>query len=217
MLKKDVNYNAMDITGQLDSRSRISSENINDAILIRGVLFFNNLSLQMGNLRVEEINGRLPFTHILTKNKMDRNALASKNSEDDLKMLNYPISREYQKIPDNFMIKNITLNDITIDNIKFDMSYNNNFFSINKGYMEFMNGIISMDNSYFDLGNLSPDTFRYKFNMEASGIDIIRFKKIKVEKGEDTTIFANMRFSGKGFINTSAQGVDFSRHAGFIR
>ncbi|MBU1077520.1 MAG: hypothetical protein KKH98_09525, partial [Spirochaetes bacterium] len=72
---------------------------------------------------------------------------------------------------------------------------------------EVLGGAIAVNNSFFDLGNMDPETIRAKLNVEISGLDIGKLKFVKVEKGEDTRIFANIRLNAKG--------IDFKKLAKF--
>ena len=187
------------LAGSLNMVSTVNSGLADKSLLIDGRVFFNNLSLFMKDIVIEKIDGYFPFKHIHTASKLDRKMLASKSAKNDLQLLNYSLNRAYIKKPDNFTIKKIKIGDIDIENFAFDMEYKDNLLSLRKGYMELLDGSISINNSFFDLGNLSPDTFRYKFNLEVSGVDVRNLPMVKgVKKDEDTTIFANVRINGKG-------------------
>lgn len=193
------------IKGGVNLVSDIETLEKNNDIHIKGEVLFQQLSVVMNDLEVKEIDGYLPFSHIITKNKIDRKVLKTKSAKKDLQLLNYPLTRSYTEKPDNFKIKRIKTKDVEINNFALDIDYNDNLLSLRKGYIELLNGSITINNSFFDLGNLEPDTFRYKFNIEISQLDIRKLDFIKAEEDDDTKITANIRLNGSG-INLQKSG-----------
>lgn len=208
---KEIHFlNSGKFNGTLDLFASVNSGFIKNGHLVNGKILFNNFSFFMKDIIIDRVNGYLPFRHIITKNNLDKKFLLTKSVKDDLQLLNYPLNRAYINTPDNFTINKIKINDIELDKASFDMEYNDNYLSLKSGYMELLNGSIFINNSFFDLGNMSPETYRYKLNMEISGIDIRKLKFIKdVKKNEDTKIFANIRVNGNGKINKS--GIDLEK------
>jgi hypothetical protein len=154
---------------------------------------------------VEELDGFLPFSHVITKKKMDRQDLLTQSSENDFQLLNYPVSKEYKTRSDNLTLKRVQWKDLAVRNLAFDISYANNFLALKKAYMELLDGTVTLNNTYFDLGNMDPDTFRYKLSLEVSGVNLVKLKRVKIPKAEDTTLFANVRVKGEG-INLTKSG-----------
>ncbi|MBU1076714.1 MAG: hypothetical protein KKH98_05435 [Spirochaetes bacterium] len=95
------------INGSLNLISNIRSGIKKDDILINGRVLFNELSFFMQDIAVEKIDGYLPFSHVISKSKLDRNVLLAKSTKDEIELLNYPLNREYLKKPDNFTFKKI--------------------------------------------------------------------------------------------------------------
>jgi len=196
------------IDGSLNLISTIRSGIKKNDFIINGKVLFNELSFFMQDIAIEKIDGYLPFSHVITKSKLDRKALLAKSTKDDIELLNYPLNREYLKKPDNFTFKKIKVKDIDINNFAMDMEYKNNYLSLKKGYVELLDGSIAVNNSFFDLGNMDPETIRAKLNVEISDIDIRALKFIKnVDEDEETRIIANVRLNAKG--------IDFKKLARF--
>lgn len=167
-------------------------------IKIEGRLNFDKMNIQLNNITIKEINGYFPFSHILKKREKKVSGLVKRNVLKDLLTLNYPSHRGYNPPPDNLTIKSFKLKNIIVSDIKFDISYSDNFLTINRGFCRVVDGSISINNSYIDLADMKPSNFRYNFNIEVSDIDVTRIKNIKVSEGEDTRIFANAKLKGKG-------------------
>jgi len=185
--------------GKLNLTANIYSlYNTKGDIKIEGRINFDKMNIQLNNITIKEINGYFPFSHILKKKEKKVFTLVKRNVLKDLLTLNYPLHRGYNPPPDNLTIKSFKLKNIDVSDIKFDMSYSDNFLSINRGFFRVVDGSISINNSYIDLANMKPSNFRYNFNIEISDIDVTRIKNIKVSEGEDTRIFANAKLKGKG-------------------
>ncbi len=195
------------INGSLNLVSTIHRRTSSDSFLINGKVLFNKLSFYMKDIIIDKVHGYFPFRHIISKKKIDRKLLASKSVKSDIELLNYPLNRDYMKQPDNFTFKKIKIGDIEINNFAMDIEYNNNYLSLRKGYMELLDGSITINNSFFDMGNMEPETIRCKLNIEVSDIDIGKLRFIKIEEDEDTKIFANIRLYAKG--------IDFKKLANF--
>jgi len=169
-----------------------------DTIKINGKVNFDKIGLKIKDISINNINGYFPFTHLLGKKEKKKIDILKRSAFKDLITLNYPLHRGYNPPPDNITVESLQFKDFIINDIKFDINYSDNFLSLNRGFFRIAGGSISINNSYIDLADLKPSNFKYQFNVEISELDVAKFKNIKVGKDEDTKIFANVKFKGRG-------------------
>ncbi len=179
------------LNGKMKLNTKIRS--FNDNMLIKGSISFHKFNVALNKLKIKNINGYIPYTHIVQKHKKLTSDIMRESAIKNLEILNYPLVRLYRNIPDNFSIDSITINNLKVDNIKFDLNYERNVVRINKGDFSLLDGSITINKSYFDIAD-----FKYQFNMELTGLNPVKLKNVKLEKGDDTRLFANVRVKGTG-------------------
>ncbi len=191
------------VNGGIDVKTFVNT--FKNDILIKGNLNFNHFNLSMKNLKITDINGFIPYTHIISSSGNPGADVLKESAIKNLETINYPLIRLYRNKPDNLTIKSVTVNGINIKDIKLDMNYERNIARINKADFSLLDGSITINKSYFDLADLQPQHFNYQFNMELTGINPVKIKKIKLSKKDDTRLFANMRVRGTGidFVKSS--------------
>jgi len=163
-----------------------------------GMEFLNYFTLKDFNFKIDKLkieNGNAEF--LLAYNLESSKNFNSYKTDKDFLVFNYLTYRGYEPPDDNFKIEKIKFGDIEIDNIKFDIKYKNNVLNINRGILNLAGGSISLNNSYFDISDLKNPS--YMLNIEITGVDILKLKKLEIKEGEDTTISGNIRLKGVGF------------------
>lgn len=204
--------NRIFISGVCRFDSRLESVSSPDGMRLEGRFLFRDFSLRYPPLAVESMNGSIPFLHIVTGKLLDRKELLAHSLDNDFQLIHYPVSRKYRGQSDNLTVRRVAWQDIALERIAFDMDYANNFLGLRRVYLELLGGSLVVNNSYFDLGNTRPETFRYKLNLEVSGIDLLKLRRVRIPKAEDTTIYANARLKGEGIDLTKSGDLSGSFH-----
>ncbi len=196
--KKLLFFNNIYLKGAMKFITDIKSYSNNT--LIKGNIGFNNFNLSLNDILIKDMNGYIPFTHIIGSKKKLSKELLYDSAIKNLEILNYPLIRLYEKEPDNFIIRELRLskNNLILKNMKFDINYERNMVRINKGDLDFLDGSITINKSYFDLSDMNKNNFTYQFNMEITGVNPVLIKKIKLNRKEDTRVYGNIRVKGKG-------------------